>query len=189
MAGDEQVHALAEDQAIAHCRTVTIAGIHQGLEQIAAGRFVAPFLDVLDENSIGAGPHLLMLSQFSVDGKQGIQVRLQGLADDEFLNCGDRMTDEVDVFFLEFGAEERAGNHGEGHLHYVRVDVNGAQSGLSVEFTEGVVEGLAQENGEFLELFAIETFLDQTAVYAPCFALGGEQAAAQKVAHTLFLNL
>ena len=38
MAGDEELHALAEDELVAHAFAVAVACVHQGLEQVVAGR-------------------------------------------------------------------------------------------------------------------------------------------------------
>ena len=42
MAGDQQLHALAEDQVVVHAMAVAVASIHQDLQQVMAGSLFAP---------------------------------------------------------------------------------------------------------------------------------------------------
>ena len=41
MAGDEELHALAEDELVAHAFAVGVAGVHQGLQEVVAGLLLA----------------------------------------------------------------------------------------------------------------------------------------------------
>ena len=188
MAGDQQLHALAQDQLIAHAFAVAVAGIHQGLQQVVAGLLVAALLDVVHQNAVGAGAHLFVFAQFAGDGKPGIHVGLKGLPNDEFLDGADGVADEVDVFVFQLGAEQRPGDHGEGHFHQVGVNIDGAGTGLSFEIPQRLGERVLHDRGESLELFSIETLLDQAPLSAPGFTVGGEKAFAQEVAHPLYLN-
>ena len=89
-----------------------------------------------------------MPAQFAGDRKPRVQVGLQGLPDDEFLHRADGVADEVDVFVLELGAEERAGDHGEGHLHQVRIDVDRAAADLAVEVAQRLGERVLHDGGQ-----------------------------------------
>jgi hypothetical protein len=89
MAGDQQLHALAQDQLIAHAFAVAVTGIHQDLQQIVAGRLLAAPLDVVEQNAVGAGAHFLVSAQLARDGKPGIQVGLNGLTNHKFLDGRD----------------------------------------------------------------------------------------------------
>ena len=108
MAGDQKLHALAQDQLIAHAFAVAVTRIHQDLQQIVAGRFVAALLDVFEQNAVRAGSHFFVSAQFARDGKPGIQVGLKGLPNDKFLDGADGMADEVDVFVLQPCAKQRS---------------------------------------------------------------------------------
>ena len=121
-------------------------------------------------------------------GKPGIQVGLKGLPNDKFLDGADGMADEVDVFVLQPGAKQRSGDHREGHLHQVGVDIDGADTDLSVEIPQRLGEGVLHDRGQSLKLFSIETLLDKTPLCAPGFPVGGEKTFAQEVAHPLYLN-
>ena len=110
--------------------------------------FVAALLDVGKENLVGVGAHVVVTLEFTGGSEPGVEVGLQGLANDEFLHGGNGVADEVDVFVPEVGAEERARDHGEGHLHEVGVDVDGAVVDLAVELAEGVGERVLHDGGE-----------------------------------------
>ena len=189
VAGDEELHAFAENEGVGHAFAVGVAGVHQGLEQVVAGLFVAALADVGEQNLVRVGTHLFVPAQLAGRGEPGIQVGLQRLPDDEFLDGGDGVADEVDVFVLEVGAEERARDHGEGHLHEVGVDVDGAVVDLAVELAQRVGEGVLHDRGQGFELLAVKTLLDEAALGTPGFSVGGEQAFAQEVAHALYLDV
>ncbi len=188
MAGNQQLHALAQDQFIAHAFAVAVAGIHQRLQQIVAGLLVAALLDVSHQNAVGADAHLFVFAQVARDGKPGIHVRLKGLPNDELLDGADGMADQVDVFVLQLGAKQRSGDHREGHFHQVRVNVDGANTDLSFEFLQRLGERVLHDGRQGLKLFSIETLLDKTPLCAPGFPVGGEKAFAQEMAHPLHLN-
>ena len=99
------------------------------------------------------------------------------------------MADEVDVFILQPGAEQRTGDHGEGHLHQLRIDVDGAETDLLVEVASESASESCMIDGERVQLLAIEALLDETPLVAPGFAMGGKQTFTQEVAHSLHLDL
>ena len=101
MAGDQKLHALAQDELIAHALAIAVTRIHQGLQQIVAGRFVAALLDVFEQNGVRAGSHVFMPAQFPRDGEPGIQVGLKGLPHNEFLDGADGVADQIDVLVLQ----------------------------------------------------------------------------------------
>ena len=101
MAGDQKLHALAQDELIAHAFAIAVTRIHQSLQQIVAGRFVAALLDVFEQNGVRAGSHVFVPAQFARDGEPGIQIGLKGLPNDEFLDGADGMADKIDVFVLQ----------------------------------------------------------------------------------------
>ena len=188
MAGDQQLHALAQDQLIAHAFAVAVAGVHQDLQQIVAGRLLAALPDVVEQNAVGARSHFFVSAQFAGDGKPGIQVGLNGLTNHKFLNGRNGPADEADIFFFQPGAEQRPGDHPEGHFHQVGVDIDGANTGLSVEIPQRLGERVLHDGGQNVQLFSIETFLDEAPLRAPDFPVAGEKAFAQEVAHPLHLN-
>ena len=106
MPGDQELHALAEYQLIAHGFAVAVTGIHQGLQQVLARRLIAALLDVLHQNVVSARPHLLVFAEFARDGKPRIQIRLNGLTNNKFLDGADGMADEIDIFILQPGAKQ-----------------------------------------------------------------------------------
>src|SRR5580704_17433654 len=189
MAGDQQLHALAEDQLIAHAMAVAVAGIHQDLQQIVAGGLLAPPLDVVEQNAERAGAHFLVSAQFARDGKPGIQVGLNGLANHEFLDGRDGQADEVDVFLFQPGAKQRSADHREGDLHHERVDIDRAEPGLPVKVPQRGGEGVLHDRGQNFELFSLKSRLDEAALRAPGLPLSGEKTLAQEVAHPLLLDL
>jgi len=65
MAGHQKLHALAQDEVIAHAFAIAVTRIHQSLQQIVAGRFVAALLDVFHQNSVRAGAHVFVFAQFA----------------------------------------------------------------------------------------------------------------------------
>ena len=86
VAGDEELHALAEDEFVGHAFAVGVAGVHQGLQEVLAGRLVAALLDVCHQDAVGLDSHLFVAAELAGDFKPRIQVGLQGLANDEFLD-------------------------------------------------------------------------------------------------------
>ncbi len=58
MAGDQQLHALADDQVVVHAMAVAVAGIHQDLQQIVPGSLLAPPLEVFVQNAEGAASYI-----------------------------------------------------------------------------------------------------------------------------------
>ena len=101
MAGDQKLHALAQDELIAHAFAIAVTCIHQSLQQIVAGRFVAALPDVFEQNGVRAGSHVFVSAQLALEGEPGIQIRLKGLPNDEFLDGADGMADKIDVFVLQ----------------------------------------------------------------------------------------
>src|SRR6516165_6154438 len=97
------------------------------------------------------------------------------------------MADKVDVFFLQPGAKQGTGDHREGHLHEVRVNIYGTDTDLPVEITQRLREGVLHNRGQHSEIF--ETSLDETPLGAPCFPMRGEKALPQEMAHPLYLDL
>ena len=188
MAGDQELHALAQDQLIAHAFAVAVTSIHQDLQQIVAGRLLAPPPDVVEQNAVGAGSHFLVSAQFAGDGKPGIQVGLNGLTNHKFLDGRDGPADEVDVFVFQPGAKQRPADHLEGHFHQLGVDIDGADTGLSVEIPQRLRERVLHDRGQNVQLFSIETLLDESPLRAPDFPVAGEKTLAQEVAHPLHLN-
>jgi hypothetical protein len=77
------------------------------------------------------------------------------------------------------------GRPSEGHFHQVGVDIDGADTGLSVEIPQRLREGVLHDRGQNVQLFSIEALLDETPLRAPGFPVGGEKAFAQEVAHPL----
>ena len=69
MSGYQQLHALAEDELVGHAFAVGITRVHQGLEKVVAGNFVASLPDVFEQNHISPGAHLFMLAQLARDGE------------------------------------------------------------------------------------------------------------------------
>jgi hypothetical protein len=78
--------------------------------------------------------------------------------------------------------------HREGNLHHEGVDIDWADTGLSVEIPQRVGEGVLHDRGQNIELLPIEARLDETPLRAPGFSVGGEKTFAQEVAHPLHLN-
>src|SRR5580704_579477 len=136
MTGYQELHALAQHQLIAHALAVTVTSIHQDLQQIMTGRLLASPLDVLEQDSIGAGPHLVVPAQFAGDFKPRIEVGLNGLTNQKFLNGRDGLADEVDVFVLQVGAKKRSAYHLESNLHQLGIDIDGAHTSLPVEIPQ-----------------------------------------------------
>ena len=81
MAGDQKLHALAQDEFITHAFAIAVTRIHQSLQQIVAGWFVAALPYVFEQNGVGAGSHVFVSAQFARDGEPGIQIGLKGLPD------------------------------------------------------------------------------------------------------------
>src|ERR1700678_761681 len=188
MTGNQKLHALAQDQLIAHAFAIAITRIHQGLQQILAGRFVATLFDVFEQNGVGTGSHLFMLAQLAGGGKPGIQIGLKSLPNNELLDGTDGMADKVDVLVLQPGAKERSGDHREGNFHQVGVDIDGAATNLAVEIPEGLGYRVLHDRGQRIELLSIEAFLDETSLRAPGFSVGRKKTLSQKVPHPLYLN-
>ena len=101
MAGNQKLHALAEDELVAHAFAIAVTRIHQSLQQIVAGCFVAALPYVFEQNGVGAGSHVFVSAQFARDGEPGIQIGLKGLPDNEFLDGADGMADQIDVLILQ----------------------------------------------------------------------------------------
>src|SRR5580658_5986840 len=99
------------------------------------------------------------------------------------------MADELDVFVFQPRAKQRSAHHREGHLHQVRVDIDRADTGLSVEVSQRVGEGVLHDRGQNFELLSLKTRLDEAPLRAPGFPVSGEKALAQEMAHPLHLNL
>ena len=188
MAGNQKLHALAQDEFIAHASAIAVARIHQCLQQIVAGRFVAALADVFKQNGVRAGAHVFVFAQFARNCKIGIQVGLKGLPNDKSLDGADGMADEVDVFVLQPRAEQRSGDHREGHFHQVGVDIDRADLGLPVEVPQRVGERVLHDRRKNLKLFSLEPPLDKTTLRAPGLSVGGQKTFAQEVPHPLYLN-
>src|SRR5271155_3110133 len=105
MSGNQKLHALAQDELIAHAFAIAIARIHQSLQQIVAGWFVAALPYVLEQNGVSAGSHVFVSAQFARDGEPGIQIGLKGLPNNEFLDGADGMANKIDVFVLQPSAK------------------------------------------------------------------------------------
>src|SRR5271166_1184152 len=105
MASNQKLHALAQDELIAHAFAIAVTRIHQSLQQIVAGWFVAAPPYVLEQNGVGAGSHVFVSARFARDGEPGIQIGLKGLSDNEFLDGADGMADKIDVFILQPSAK------------------------------------------------------------------------------------
>ena len=54
-----------------------------------------------DQDRVCAGAHFFVLAEFAGDGEPRVQIGLERLANDEFLNGTDGVADQVDVFFFE----------------------------------------------------------------------------------------
>ena len=80
--------------------------------------------------------HLFVPAQFARNCKIGIKVRLKGLSNDKFLHGADGMADKVDIFVLQPRAEQRPGDHREGHFHQVWIDIDRAVTDLPVEIPQ-----------------------------------------------------
>ena len=95
-----EVASLTQDQLIAHAFAIAVTRIHQSLEQIVSGRFVAAFLMY---SSRTASARVRMLRAWAVSPTQepGIQIGLKGLPNNEFLDGADAMADNIDVFILQ----------------------------------------------------------------------------------------
>ena len=106
----------------------------------------------------------------------------------KFLDGRDGPADEVDVFVFQPGAKQRLAHHLEGNLHQVGVDIDGADTGLSVEIPQRLGERVLHDRGQNVQLFSIETLLDEAPLRAPDFPVAGEKTLAQEVAHPLHLN-
>ncbi len=87
------------------------------------------------------------------------------------------------------GAKQRPADHPEGNFHQVGVDIDGADTGLSVEIPQRVGEGVLHDRGQNFQLLSIETLLDEAPLRAPDFPVAGEKTLAQEMAHPLHLNL
>jgi hypothetical protein len=157
MAGNQKLHALAQDELIAHAFAIAVTRIHQSLQQIVAGRFVTALLDVFEQNGVRTGSHVFVSAQFARGGEPGIEVGLKGLPNDEFLDGADGMADEIDVFVLETRAEERSGDHREGNPHQLGVDIDWAATDLSVEILQRLGQGVLHDRGQRIELLAVES--------------------------------
>ena len=105
MAGNQKLHTLAQDELIAHAFAIAVTRIHQSLQQIVAGRFVAALPDIFEQNGVRASSHIFVSAQFARDGEPGIQIGLKGLPNNEFLDGADGTADKIDVFILRTGAE------------------------------------------------------------------------------------
>src|ERR1700733_441314 len=149
---------------------------------------MAPPPDIVEQNAVGAGSHFLVSAQFARDSKPGIQIGLNGLTNHKFLDGRDGQTDEVDVFVFQPGAKQRSAYHSEGNPHQVWVDIDRTQTGLPVEISQRVREGVLHDRGQNFQLFSIETLLDEAPLRAPDFAVAGEKTLAQEMAHPLNLN-
>src|SRR5208282_2329670 len=101
MSSNEKLHALAQDELIAHAFAIAVTRIHQSLQQVVAGWFVAALLYVFEQNGVGAGSHVFVSAQFAREGEPWIQIGLKGLPDNEFLDGADGMADKIDVFILQ----------------------------------------------------------------------------------------
>src|ERR1700687_1928457 len=101
MSSNQKLHALAQDELIAHALAIAVTRIHQSLQQIVARWFVAAFPYVFEQNSVGAGSHVFVSAQFARDGEPGIQIGLKSLPDNKFLDGADGMADKIDVFILQ----------------------------------------------------------------------------------------
>ena len=77
----------------------------------------------------------------------------------------------------------------EGNLHHEGVDIDRADTGLSVEIPQRVGEGVLHDRGQNFELLSLKTRLDEAPLRAPGFPLSGEKTLAQEMAHPLHLNL
>jgi len=154
-----------------------------------AGLLVAALFDVRHQNAVSADSHIFVFTQFARSSKPGIQVRLKGLANDKFLDRADGMADEVDVFVLQLGAKQRSGDHREGHLHQVGVDIDGAGTDLPVEIPQRLGERVLHDRGQSIKLLSIEALLDKPSLRAPGFAVGRQKPLPQEVAHPFYLNL
>ena len=86
------------------------------------------------------------------------------------------------------GAKQRSADHPEGNLHHEGVDIDGADTGLSVEIPQRVGEGVLHDRGQNFELLSLKTRLDEAPLRAPGFPVGGEKTLAQEMAHPLHLN-
>ena len=117
-----------------------------------------------------------------------IQIGLNRLPNHEFLDGRNGQADEVDVFLVQSGAKQGSGYHREGNLHHERVDIDRADTGLSVEVPQRVGEGVLHDGGKNLELLSFKTRLDEAALRAPGFSLSGEKTLAKEMAHPLFLD-
>ena len=188
MAGDQELHALAQHQLIAHALAIAVTSIHQDLQQIVAGRLLTPPPNVVEQNAVGARSHFIVFAQFARDRKPGIQVGLNGLTDHKFLDDRDGPTDEVDVVVFQPGAKQRPADHLEGNFHQEGVNIDGAEVGLSVEILQRLREGILHDRGQNVQLFSIETLLDEAPLRAPDFPVAGEKTFAEEVAHPLHLN-
>ena len=79
-------------------------------------------------------------------------------------------------------------DHLEGHFHQKRVNIDGAEVGLSVEILQRFGERILHDRGQNVQLFSIETLLDEAPLRAPNLPVAGEKTFAQEVAHSLHLN-
>ena len=78
---------------------------------------------------------------------------------------------------------------GEGHLHQLWIDIDGAETHLAIEVAQRIAKRVLHDRRQGIELLAVEAFLDETPLRAPRLSMGGEQAFAQEVAHSLHLDL
>src|SRR5277367_2777430 len=105
MSGNQKLHALAQNELIAHAFAIAVTRIHQSLQQIVAGWLIAALLYVFEQNGVGTGSHVFVSAQFAGDGEPGIQVGLKRLPDNELLDRTDGMADKIDVFILQPSAK------------------------------------------------------------------------------------
>jgi hypothetical protein len=188
MAGNQELHALAQDEFIGHALAIAVTRIHQSLQQIVAGRFVAALLDVFEQNGVRAGSHVFVFAKLARDGEPGIQIGLKGLPNDEFLDRADRTADKIDVSILQACAKKRSRDHRESDFHQVGVDIDGTTADLSIEIPQRFGERVLHDRGERIELLSIESRLDETPLRTPGFSVRREKTFSQEVAHALYLN-
>ncbi len=154
-----------------------------------AGGLLAPPPNVVEENAVGVGSHFLVFAQHTRDSKPRIKVGLNGLPNYKFLDGRDGQADEVDVFIFQPGAKQRSAYHPEGNLHHVGIDIDRADTSLSVEVPQRVGKGVLHDRGQSFELLSLKTRLDESTLRAPGFPMSGEKTLAQEMAHALHLNL
>ncbi len=102
---NQELHAFAEDQLIAHALAIAVTRVHQDLQQIVPGRLLAAPFDVFVQNAVGTGAHFLVPAQFAGGRKPGIEIGLDGLANHELLDDRNGPADKADVVVLQVGAQ------------------------------------------------------------------------------------